>query len=53
MRRPVVRASAAPPMPTAPHAAISHGVQGPCPKKKFDVSAATAPITNPGAPPNA
>ena len=36
-----------------PHAAICHGVHGPWPKKKFEVSPATAPTTKPGAPPSA
>ena len=39
--------------PTPPHATICHGVHGPCPKKKFEASAATAPTAKPGAPPSA
>ena len=35
------------PYPTRPHAYICHGVHGPCPKKKFDASAANAPTMNP------
>ena len=38
---------------STPQPAICHGVHGPCPKKKFDVSAAIAPTTKPGAPPSA
>ena len=47
------RASPAPITPVAPQAAICHGVHGPWPKKKFEVSAASAPTANPGAPPRA
>lgn len=36
-----------------PQPAICHGVHGPCPKKKFEVSAASAPTTYPGAAPSA
>src|SRR3954453_7515736 len=51
-RRPVDLANSAPATPTSPHATICHGVHGPWPKKRFDDSAATAPTTNPGAPPS-
>ena len=50
--RPATRASPAPASPTPPHAAICHGVHGPWPKNRFEASAATAPTTNPGAPPS-
>ena len=40
-------------MPVTPQAAICHGVHGPWPKKKFEVSPAIAPTANPGAPPSA
>src|SRR3954447_24566132 len=51
-RRPVTLARTAPNTPTAPHATICHGVHGPWPKNRFDANAATAPTTNPGAPPS-
>jgi len=46
-------ASAAPAMPQAPQASICHGVHGPCPRKKFDASAATAPVVKPARAPSA
>ena len=36
-----------------PQPAICHGVHGPWPKKKFEVSPASAPTANPGPPPSA
>ena len=39
--------------PTSPHAYICQGVHDPCPKKKFDTRAATAPTTNPERRPRA
>ena len=35
-----------------PSRAICHGVHGPCPKNRFEASAATAPTAKPGAPPS-
>ena len=49
--RPKTRASPAPSNPAPAQPAICHGVHGPCPKKRFEASAATAPTMNPGAPP--
>src|ERR1019366_8700229 len=45
-------ASPAPSSPVAAQPAICQGVHGPCPKKKFEVRAASAPTAKPGAPPN-
>ena len=53
MRPPVARATSAPATPHPPQAAISQGVHGPWPKKKFEASAATAPTANPGPAPSA
>ena len=49
----VAQARPAPITPVAPQAAICHGVHGPWPKKKFEVSPASAPTANPGPPPSA
>ncbi len=49
----IPQANSAPSTPVAAHAAICHGVHGPCPKKKLEVNAARAPTANPGAPPSA
>ena len=48
----MTRPSPAPNSPQAPQATICHGVHGPWPKNRFETSAATAPTTNPGAPPS-
>lgn len=40
-------------MPIIPHAYICHGVQGPCPKKRLETNAVSAPTTNPLSAPNA
>ena len=53
IRRPVTTASPAPITPVSPHPAICQGVHGPWPKKKFEVSPASAPTANPGPPPSA
>ena len=37
--------------PSTPKANICQGVQGPCPKKKFDTSADTAPVKKPASGP--
>src|SRR5262249_54660981 len=42
-----------PATPTPPHASICQGVHGPCPRKKFDASAASAPTPKPARAPSA
>ena len=49
----VAQARDAPITPVTPQAAICQGVHGPWPKKKFDVSPASAPTAKPGPPPSA
>ena len=45
---------AAPPVaPTRPQASICHGVQGPCPRKPFESSAASPPTAAPARGPSA
>src|SRR5881394_2092777 len=46
-------AASAPTTPQPPHASICQGVQGPCPRKKFDASAASAPTPKPARAPSA
>src|SRR5262245_43283552 len=46
-------ASSAPATPHAPQASICHGVHGPWPRKKFEASAATAPVAKPARAPSA
>ena len=38
--------------PIIPQLNICHGVQGPCPKNKFDARAAIVPVKNPASGPN-
>src|SRR6266550_1205535 len=52
-RRPVAQASTPPSTPAPPQPTICQGVHGPCPKKTFDASAATAPTAKPGTGPSA
>src|SRR4051812_32503795 len=40
-------------MPQSPQAAICHGVQGPCPNQKLEISAEKAPTAKPAAGPSA
>src|SRR5439155_1446020 len=40
-----------PPTPTRPQATICHGVHGPCPNTRLELSAPIAPTAKPGAPP--
>src|SRR6476620_9633771 len=49
----IARDRIAPATPHAPQASICHGVQGPWPRKKFDASAATAPVAKPARAPSA
>src|SRR6187551_2983414 len=46
-------ASAAPASPQAPQPSICQGVHGPWPRKKFDASAASAPVAKPALAPSA
>ena len=46
-------ASAEPARPHAPQPSICHGVHGPWPRKKFEESAARAPVANPARGPSA
>src|SRR6476661_3366399 len=50
---PNARPTSPPSRPAPPQPTICHGVHGPCPKKTFDASAATAPTANPGTGPSA
>src|SRR5512132_15126 len=52
-RRRTSGAARAPTTPQPPQASICHGVQGPCPRKKFDTSAASAPTPKPARAPSA
>src|SRR5262245_18560872 len=52
-RRRMSGASRAPASPQAPQPSICHGVHGPWPRKKFDASAASAPVANPALGPSA
>src|SRR5512132_2454517 len=52
-RRRTSGAARAPTTPQPPQASICHGVQGPCPRKKFDTSAASAPTPKPARAPRA
>src|SRR5919198_234817 len=46
-------AASAPTAPQPPHASICHGVQGPCPRTKFETSAAIPPTATPARSPSA
>src|SRR3954471_960062 len=52
-RRRISGAASAPATPHPPHASICHGVQGPCPRKKFETRAASAPTPKPARAPSA